>query len=107
MICAQAAPALDFKKPNFDDPTTALHLSYNAHFRLASMDNRNNAVEARGSSVSGADGRGNGGGDNRRTGRIVGFLASLRTMLSGTRDPESDLSVEMLEELHMVTGCEF
>lgn len=38
--------------------------------------------------------------------REVGFLAGLRTMLFGARDPESDLSIEMLEELHMVTGCE-
>lgn len=37
--------------------------------------------------------------------RGVGFLAGLRTMIFGARDPESDLSVEMLEELHMVTGC--
>lgn len=27
-------------------------------------------------------------------------------MLFGVRDPESDLNVEMLEELHMFTGCE-
>lgn len=38
--------------------------------------------------------------------RDVGFLAALRTMIFGARDPESDLSIETLEELHMVTGCE-
>lgn len=27
-------------------------------------------------------------------------------MIFGARDPESDLSIETLEELHMVTGCE-
>lgn len=37
----------------------------------------------------------------------IGFLATLKKMFFGARDPESDLSVEMLEELHMVTGCEF
>eukprot|EP00903_Cladosiphon_okamuranus_P006295 g6173.t1 len=36
--------------------------------------------------------------------RDAGFLAALRTMIFGARDPESDLNVETLEELHMVTG---
>ncbi len=44
-------------------------------------------------------------GPNNHRNRDVGFLAGLRTMLFGARDPESDLSIEMLEELHMVTGC--
>lgn len=49
-----------------------------------------------------------GGGlhNNHRSRGGVGFLAGLRTMIFGARDPESDLSVETLEELHMVTGCE-
>lgn len=42
--------------------------------------------------------------NNRESG---GFLATIRTMLFGSRDPESDLDGEMLEELHMVTGCKF
>lgn len=46
-----------------------------------------------------------GEGLNNHRNRDVGFLAALRTMLFGARDPESDLSIEMLEELHMVTGC--
>ena len=36
----------------------------------------------------------------------AGFLSTLRTMIFGSRDLESDLNVEMLEELHMITGCE-
>lgn len=42
--------------------------------------------------------------NNRESGS---FLATIRTMLFGSRDPESDLDGEMLEELHMVTGCKF
>ena len=43
----------------------------------------------------------------RKSGDAGGFLGTLRTMIFGSRDPESDLNVEMLEELHMITGCEF
>eukprot|EP00752_Nemacystus_decipiens_P008762 g7820.t1 len=45
-----------------------------------------------------------GGGLHNHRNRDVGFLAALRTMVFGARDPESDLSIETLEELHMVTG---
>lgn len=48
-----------------------------------------------------------GGAKDRRKSGDAGFLGTLRTMIFGSRDPESDLNVEMLEELHMITGCEF
>lgn len=47
-----------------------------------------------------------GEGSSNHRNHDVGFLAALRTMIFGARDPESDLSTETLEELHMVTGCE-
>ncbi|CAM9309220.1 unnamed protein product [Ectocarpus sp. 4 AP-2014] len=43
-------------------------------------------------------------GSNSHRHRDTGFLATLRTMLFGAREPVSDLSIETLEELHMVTG---
>lgn len=46
------------------------------------------------------------GNDTPRGDRGVSFIAKLRKMIFGARDPESDLDMEMLEELHMVTGCE-
>ncbi|CAM9888988.1 unnamed protein product [Ectocarpus fasciculatus] len=50
-----------------------------------------------------ANGIGNKASNGHRH-RDVGFLATLRTMLFGAREPVSDLSIETLEELHMVTG---
>lgn len=44
--------------------------------------------------------------DGDRRAREIGLLERLRNMVFGTRDPESDLNVEMLEELRMSTGCE-
>lgn len=52
-----------------------------------------------------AETKDHGDGLNSHRNRDVGVLAALRTVLFGARDPESDLSIEMLEELHMVTGC--
>ncbi|CAM9498013.1 unnamed protein product [Ectocarpus sp. 8 AP-2014] len=46
---------------------------------------------------------GNGGSNSHRH-KDTGFLATLRTTLFGAREPVSDLSIETLEELHMVTG---
>lgn len=52
-----------------------------------------------------AETRSNGDASKSRRNKDVGLLGALRTLLFGARDPESDLSIEMLEELHMVTGC--
>lgn len=41
-------------------------------------------------------------GDNNKD---PGLFSRVWTKLFGKREPESDLTVEMIEELHMMTGC--
>lgn len=66
---------------------------------------RNSSLFAKGSNVPLGENKDGGNGLNSQRNRGAGFLTWLRTMIFGTRDPESDLCLETLEELHMLTGC--
>lgn len=59
---------------------------------------------SRGDAIS-DDGDGDRQGDGKSKGFVGGLLSRARLALFGKREPESDLNLEMIEELHMMTGC--
>lgn len=69
-------------------------------------DNSSNA-RARGAGEPGEEAGRGAGGNKHPSGRVAGLLAGLKRMLFRAPNAKSDLNMEMLEELHMVTGCKF
>lgn len=73
--------------------------------RGRSSNQRGGNASSLGYDYEGQENRSDRNNNTKQDKKNPGLFSRMWTKLFGKREPESDLNVEMIEELHMVTGC--